>query len=79
MFRCRINECDSTISPIFKPDWLPYAVPYQTDQPKDCHKYAHRTNEMEQCTNISFDRSQEIKCDEYIFKDEQEHRIDREV
>ncbi|CRK94736.1 CLUMA_CG008236, isoform A, partial [Clunio marinus] len=72
-YRCEISECDDVGSSNseFLPEWLNFAVPFEaTGLPQKCDKF-ESLNSSQICTVESFNSSNVIKCDKYVYEDEE--------
>lgn len=60
------------------PNWLEFAVPFNGKEPEKCARYqlavAHPVGEghaQNQCTQENFNRSVEIKCSDFVYKNDE--------
>lgn len=90
IFRCKIPGCDLSVeNNNYNQSWLRDAIPYKHGRPAKCLRYKSTVNSNlseltttpggeQSCPAVTFDRSQVIQCNEFIFKTN-EHRISKEV
>lgn len=80
-FRCWISECETQNSNNFTTQWLQYAVPYQNGHPDRCNRYqfiatADNSTSLT-CSASNFNRSNVIRCEEFIIKNYEQHSMAR--
>lgn len=71
-YRCEIKECESQHT--YNSTWLQHAIPKEKDGLSKCYRYAYVDNftssDNETCVKEFFNTSNVIKCDHYIYSDE---------
>lgn len=77
--RCNIPECEnsSMLDVSYMPDWIDNAVPMEHGVPAKCLRFASTkllnqsklgTNGFEYCDVNVFNRSETIRCNEFVYK-----------
>lgn len=75
-------ECEQTLldqtSVEYLPNWLNFAVPFSEEEPAKCARYQlsgaqhdGEGQEQNQCSQETFNRSVEIKCNEFVYKNDE--------
>lgn len=71
-YRCQIPECENTSNTVYNPFWLYNAVPYVDGDPEKCYRYQNlATNVSLPIEFCPFERSNEVKCNQFIYEDEE--------
>ncbi|XP_073959936.1 organic cation transporter protein-like [Choristoneura fumiferana] len=67
-YRCKIKECEG----LNNSEWLVNAIPVKNDELAKCSRYSLKDNASsdESCNADAFDRTNQLKCDELVYSDE---------
>ncbi|XP_053690010.1 organic cation transporter protein-like [Sabethes cyaneus] len=72
-YRCQVPNCDN--APIsFHPGWLNNSTPFKNGEPAQCERYLQIRNtslDNSYCDADAFDRSNVIRCDDFIYEDDE--------
>lgn len=74
-YRCYIEGCEEAQPPIYHPRWLRDAVPYEGDAPSRCLRYTQLEHMDGTCDNYTFDRSETIRCTDFVYENIDETTI----
>lgn len=71
--RCKVPECEDSNNGLFITDWLNSSTPFDESLPEKCERFAPLTdtNLENSCSVESFDRSINVKCDDYVYEDDE--------
>lgn len=73
-------ECEQTLlnqtTVEYFPNWLEFAVPFVENEPAKCARYQlvrqdGEGQEQNQCTQEMFNRSVEIDCNEFVYRNDE--------
>lgn len=79
-YRCRVEQCDIDNQTSYHNEWIKHAIPFTNNEPSKCYKYDYivNNNDSTVCDNKNFNRTNIIKCHEFVYENEREVTIANE-